>query len=258
MRKLFPAIQSFLIVGGLYGSPIVMALFSSLAPTLELAPPPVQRAAVFQLALPDVEDAGKDADDAPGAREESQGASNKGGSGSSSAASTGATGLGAAVVVPTATPDPKAGALMASKAFPSVGQRATRKNRKKQRRPKRRKCLDGTDDITEVGHNRYAVERDLVDHYAKDLEALSRLARVKWHENEAGKVDGFEVRRVRCGSVLYEAGLRNGDVVHAVNGRRIRSLARAVPLWWQLRRRPVVQVRITRGDESMRLWYRLS
>jgi type II secretory pathway component PulC len=147
---------------------------------------------------------------------------------------------------------------MAAKALPSLRNRPIRHVRKKQRRRKRPKCLEGTDDITEVGNNRYAVERDLVDRYAKDLEALSRLARVSWHENEAGKVDGFEVRRVRCGSVLYEAGLRNGDVVHAVNGRRIRSLARAIPLWWQLRRRPVVHVRITRGDESMRLWYRLS
>jgi hypothetical protein len=258
MRKLFPAIQSFLIVGGLYGSPIVMALFGSLAPTLELAPPPVQRAAVFQLALLDLEDSGKDTDDAPGAQEESQVASTQGGSGSSSAASTGTSGRGAGVVLPTATPDLKAGPLLAAKAMPSLGNRPIRHVRKKQRRRKRRKCLEGTDDITEVGHNRYAVERDLVDYYAKNLEALSRLAWVKWHENEAGKVDGFEVRRVRCGSVLYEAGLRNGDVVHAVNGRRIRSLARAIPLWWHLRRRPVVHVRITRGDESMRLWYRLS
>jgi hypothetical protein len=258
MRKLFPAIQSFLIVGGLYGSPILMACFGFSDPILELAPPPVARAAVFQLALLDLEDSGKEADDAPGAQEKSQGASTQGGSGASSAASAGTSGHGAAVVVPTATTDPKAGPLLASKAMPSVGNRPIRNVRKKQRRPKRRKCLDGTDDITELGHNRYAVERDLVDYYAKDLQALSRLARVKWHENEAGKVDGFEVRRVRCGSVLYEAGLRNGDVVHAVNGRRIRSLARAVPLWWQLRRRPVVHVRITRGDESMRLWYRLS
>ena len=257
MRKLFPAIQTFLIVGGLYGSPVLISVFGFLAPTLELAPPPVQRTAVFQLALLDLEDSGKDADDAPGAKEDSQDASTQGGSGRSSAASTGTSGRGAGVVLPAATPDPKAGALMAAKAMPLLGNRPIRHVRKKQRR-KRRKCLDGTDDITEVGHNRYAVERDLVDHYAKDLEALSRLARVKWHENEAGKVDGFEVRRVRCGSVLYEAGLRNGDVVHAVNGRRIRSLARAVPLWWQLRRRPVVQVRITRGDESLRLWYRLS
>ncbi len=258
MRNFFPALQSFLIVGGLYGSPIVMALFGFLTPTLELAPPPAPRAAVFQLALLDLEDSGKDTDDAAGAQEESHGSSTQGGSGKSSAPSTGTSGHGAAVVVPSVTLDPKAGVLQASKAMPSLGNRPIRQVRKKQRRRKRRKCLDGTDDISEVGHNRYAVERDLVDHYAKDLEALSRLARVKWHENDAGKVDGFEVRRVRCGSVLHEAGLRNGDVVHAVNGRRIRSLARAIPLWWQIRRRPVVHVRITRGDESMRLWYRLS
>jgi hypothetical protein len=258
MRKLFPAIQSFLIVGGLYGSPIVMAIFGFLDPTLELAPPPAPRTAVFQLALLDLEDSGKEADDAPGAQEQSQGASSQGGAGTSSSASTGTPGQSAAVVVPSSAPDLKAGASKASKALSLVGNRPEKRIRKKQRRRKRRKCLEGTDDITEVGRNRYAVERDLVDYYARDLQALSRLARVKWHENEAGKVDGFEVRRVRCGSVLYEAGLRNGDVVHAVNGRRIRSLARAIPIWWQIRRRPVVHLRITRGDESMRLWYRLS
>ncbi len=258
MRNFFPALQSFLIVGGLYGSPIVMALFGFLAPTLELAPPPAPRAAVFQLALLDLEDSGKDTDDAAGAQEESQGASTQGGSGNSSAASSGVSSPGAPVVVPAAHSDIKAGAALAAKALPSLGKRPIRQVRKKKRRRKRRKCLDGTDDITEVGHNRYTVERDLVDYYAKDLQALSRLAWVKWHADDSGKVDGFEVRRVRCGSVLHEAGLRNGDVVHAVNGRRIRSLARAIPLWWQIRRRPVVHVRITRGDESMRLWYRLS
>ncbi len=258
MRKLFPAVQSFLIVGGLYGSPIFMALFGSLAPTLEVAPPPVPRAAFFQLSLSDAEEAGREEDDVPGAQNEAQGETLQGGSGSSSTTRKSASSPGSLAVVSPAASDARPSSSLAAKAMTSVGKRPSKRVRKKQRRRKRRKCLDGTDDITEVGHNRYAVERDLVDYYAKDLEALSRLARVKWHEDEAGKVDGFEVRRVRCGSVLYEAGLRNGDVVHAVNGRRIRSLARAIPLWWQIRRRPVVHVRITRGDDSMRLWYRLS
>jgi len=252
MRKIVPALTSFLIVGSLYGAPIFLAFYGLVIPSFQVEAPRAPRMVVFDLSSM-MEDGSLDEQGTDDVTEEERAAK--------PIAHTGTGGKG--LVVPTSitaqpTPNAGTGPTTLAKVNPTLTETTKKVRKKKKRRRKRRKCLEGTDDINPIGPNRYSVERDLVDYYARDLDELARLAWVSWHENEAGKVDGFLVRRVRCGSVLHEAGLRNGDVVHAVNGRQIRSLARAIPLWWQLRRRPIVHVRITRGDESMRLWYRLT
>ncbi len=266
MRNTFQTIATFSLVAALYTAPFLMAFVSLSFPTFSAEPGPVHREARYLLARTDLapeagedegEEEGEAAEEPKAQSEQSAGKASEGGA-ESAESSTAA--KSAPVNNMASKPLVQGLAMRASftgRSARTAGAPPVKKTRKKRRR-RRPKCLDGTDSITEVGKNRYAIERELVDTYARDLKALASLAWVSWHEGDDGKVDGFVVRRVRCGSVLHEAGLRNGDVVHAVNGRRIRSLAKAIPLWWALRKRPMVHVRITRGDESMRLFYRLS
>jgi hypothetical protein len=273
MRKTFETVLTIGSVALLYTAPFLMAFYSLVMPTYYAEEGPVPREARFLLAQVDlVLESGEEGptardeaaqDEAAGEKLSVDASTPKPVSRDSSTQKSHSSAQAPAATHPSmASKSRLAGAALGRTMLTGVSGRvsgapSTKKKHKKRRR-RRPKCLEGTESITEIGNNRYAVERALIDSYARDLRALGALAWVSWHEDDAGKVDGFVVRRIRCGSVLHEAGIRNGDVVHAVNGRRIRSMAKAIPLWWALRKRPIVHLRITRGDESMRLFYRLS
>ena len=123
---------------------------------------------------------------------------------------------------------------------------------------KKRECVEPTGQIEDQGGGEYVVEKALVDTYANDLGAASTLAWATWHEDASGETDGFRVRRIQCGSPLHEAGFRNGDVVHSVNGREITTIPDALVAYRKVKRRDTLKVELTRKDgTSERLKYRL-
>lgn len=111
-------------------------------------------------------------------------------------------------------------------------------------------CMDHTDAIVKVSSNKWTVERSFLEALASDRDAASRLAVLTWNNSTNGKVDGFKVRRVRCGSPLHQAGFRNGDVVHGVNGHKVTSIAEAIWTYGQVRKDKQLKVNLTRKDGS--------
>lgn len=121
-----------------------------------------------------------------------------------------------------------------------------------------RKCVEPVAGIREAGSDHWAVERSLLEAYAKDRDAASRLAMLTWQTGADGQVSGFRIGRLRCGSPLHQAGFRNGDVVHAVNGKPITSYAEAAWAYGVLRNQGSLKVKLTRKDGSpKRLRYTL-
>ncbi len=104
-------------------------------------------------------------------------------------------------------------------------------------------------DVTEV-------DRAAVDYYAKNLAELSALGDAGVHRNVEGRVDGFRVGLGRCG-LLYEAGFRNGDVVHAVNDVPIYNVVDAARAYAKLRSADEFQVRVTRKRALVTLKFRV-
>lgn len=120
------------------------------------------------------------------------------------------------------------------------------------REKKGRTCVEPSGYIESTGTNTYDVDKALIDTYVDDLDAASRLAWTAWHSGSDGEVDGFSVRRIRCGSPLHEAGFRNGDVVHSVNGREIQSIPDAMRAYRKVKRKDTLKVDLTRKDGSSR------
>lgn len=129
---------------------------------------------------------------------------------------------------------------------------APERPKKRTRRPRRpsRECRPDVPEIEVKGRDRYAVERQLVDHYAKNLDEAMRLAHVAWAKDEAGEIIGFKVVRVRCGSVLHEAGFQHGDVITAINGHKVRTVPQALRAYLALRIKRKLRVRGVRKDGS--------
>ena len=107
-------------------------------------------------------------------------------------------------------------------------------------------------DITRHSTTSYSINEDLVDHYTGSLEAAAELGLVAWHTNDQGKRDGFIIRRLPCNSPLRAAGFRKGDVVHSINGKKVRSYAQGLAAWRILRKRASVEIVMTKKSGKRR------
>jgi len=134
-----------------------------------------------------------------------------------------------------------------------------RKVKKKTKKKKKNRCEETPNPgIEKLGAASYAVERAMLDTYASDIPALMDLVTVYWHRNEAGKVDGFRVKGIQCGTLLHQAGLRNGDVIREVHGRPVTNLLQAVRAYRKLRRNNVIELEVERRGAPVLMKYRMT
>lgn len=122
---------------------------------------------------------------------------------------------------------------------------------------RKRSCETPNPGIDRLGSDRFEVDRSIVDAYAKKPATLSALGWVNRHDGASGKADGFQVGGIRCGNDLHAAGLRNGDVVHAVNGRPVRSIPEAIWAYTKLRKADEIEVEITRKGARRTLTFQM-
>jgi len=78
------------------------------------------------------------------------------------------------------------------------------------------------------------------------------------HRDEQGAFDGFRVAHIRKGSLGQRLGLRNGDVVHALNGHPVRSLEELWRAYGAEERTDVLELSITRRGEPLELQVRFA
>lgn len=97
--------------------------------------------------------------------------------------------------------------------------------------------------------------RAAVDRYLVNLPELLASAQAVPHTGvDAGGrriVDGFELRQVRAGSVVEKVGLRDGDVVTAVNGVSLDSLPTVLRVFGQAQAAGEATLTVLRGSERM-------
>jgi hypothetical protein len=120
-----------------------------------------------------------------------------------------------------------------------------------------KKCLEPSPEIRQVSAQHYVIEKELVDLYLNDLNEAEKLAWVSWNRAPSGEVDGFVVKRVRCGGVLHTAGIRNGDVVTQINRHEVTTIPQAFKAYRKLRRRDTLELHITRDGQPVALSYEL-
>jgi hypothetical protein len=111
--------------------------------------------------------------------------------------------------------------------------------------------------VEKTGEAAWRVERSLIEEYASDHQKLFSLAWVQKHDDARGRPDGFEVRGIRCGSLLDQVGLRNRDVVHTVNGKKVNNVLQAIAAYRKIRRHERVELEITRGGQTTHLVYEI-
>ena len=116
---------------------------------------------------------------------------------------------------------------------------------------RRRADADG---ITRSKGNHYEVDARLVDESIADMSTLVKQARIVPHMTD-GQIDGFKIYKIKHNSLFRKLGLRNGDILRAVNGLQITSPEEGLKAFQTLRNERNVRVEVRRRGKTRTMTY---
>lgn len=114
---------------------------------------------------------------------------------------------------------------------------------------------EGDGDVQQSSETEFVVSRAMMDEKLNDLAGLAREARALLHRGPDGEYDGYRLSAIRRGSLADKLGIRNGDIVHSVNGLELNSLDGAMRALEALRSESGLKAEVTRRGQPVTLGY---
>lgn len=99
------------------------------------------------------------------------------------------------------------------------------------------------------------VEQSVIDEAMNNLESLATQVRVVPHKGSDGAIDGYRLSAIRKGSLFEKLGIKNGDIVHGVNGQPLTSTEGALQVYQTLRSDKNFTFDITRRNQRQSLGF---
>lgn len=118
-------------------------------------------------------------------------------------------------------------------------------------------AAEGLEGVTSLGENKYAVDRNVLTKYMGDLDGLSKLARPVPHKDADGNIDGYRLSGIRRNSPLSQLGIKNGDIIHNVNGQSLASPTDAMGAFSALQTSSSFSFDITRRGQKQTMEYEI-
>lgn len=110
--------------------------------------------------------------------------------------------------------------------------------------------------ITKKSETNFEVSRSTLDSALKNPGRFKDGTRpVPKYEN--GKLSGFEITRMSGGSIFSELGMRNGDIITSINGKKIRSPNDALKMYQKLNSASEIQIGYKRGGVERENSYKI-
>ena len=109
--------------------------------------------------------------------------------------------------------------------------------------------------VQETGDGRYQVSKELFDKYINDLEGISRMGRALLHRGPDGEFDGYRLSAIRRNTLADQLGIKNGDIIHTVNGQDLDSVQSAMNAYNTLKTDSNFCFEITRRGSPVELCY---
>ncbi len=115
----------------------------------------------------------------------------------------------------------------------------------------------GDDRIEKVGDNKWEVDRSLVEEQLANVEKLATQIRVVPHKDTSGEIDGYRLSGIRRGSLFDKLGIKNGDIVHGVNGMALTSADGALKAYQSLQSESGFTFDLTRRNQKQTFEYEI-
>jgi hypothetical protein len=122
-------------------------------------------------------------------------------------------------------------------------------------RGKRGRCRTSNPDIHPKTDGTFDVNRSLVEHYTSSLKNFNSLGWSGPH-NEDGE-RGWKIGGFGCNSPLHFAGLRRGDIVKTVNGKKTNTWLQVFGAYQRLKHKDDFVIAVVRRGEPLELRYHL-
>lgn len=130
--------------------------------------------------------------------------------------------------------------------------------KKKPTHPKKRRRRGRGDKydkgIKKIGPNKYEVDRKLVNEFLQNAATAGRGAKIVPNMKN-GKSNGFRLYAIRPYSIFSKLGIRNGDVINAVNNQDITSPDKALELYTKIRGASHLTISVTRRNKPVTMHY---
>lgn len=109
--------------------------------------------------------------------------------------------------------------------------------------------------VEKLADNKFSVESSVIEDAINNFDKLSTQVRVVPHKGSDGAIDGFRLSAIRRGSLFDKLGIKNGDIVHGVNGSPLTSTEAAMQAYQALRSERSFSFDVTRRNQRQSLEY---
>lgn len=109
---------------------------------------------------------------------------------------------------------------------------------------------DSGDGITKTGEYSWEVDSSLVADALGNIDSLISQVRATPHKGADGEIDGFRLSAIRRGSLLQKLGIKNGDVIHGVNGSPLTSATGAMGAFQSMQSESSFSFDVTRRNQK--------
>ena len=124
---------------------------------------------------------------------------------------------------------------------------------KRKKKKSRRKCAKSYDGIRRRPDGTYEVSRTLVNYYTASVKHFNELG---WSKpNERGDGKGWFIHGFGCNDPLYHGGLRRGDIILTVNGKKTNNMMQVLMLYTRVKTKRHFEVVVRRRGKEVTLRY---
>ena len=111
-------------------------------------------------------------------------------------------------------------------------------------------------EVQALGSNRWRISADEAEKARTNIAQLIKQVRVDPYV-VGGKTEGFMIKRIQRGTLLYQMGLKRGDVLFAINGTSLDSPEKGLQVFQQLREAKNLSVDLQRAGQSLNFQYEI-
>ena len=88
-------------------------------------------------------------------------------------------------------------------------------------------------------------------------QALGKVKIMPQADAGSNKLKGFKVDNVPSGSIIEEAGIKNGDIIYSVQGRQLTSMQDALEMFNKVQNQSRLEVVLMRDNKPVTLNYEI-